>query len=109
MIEDFIDILNSFGLKDNKRKKMEIDIEKNYICDFLFIDNNKNGQKYKEIYDNYINKQNKVLKDLLNKRVVSGLFVCDCKIKKNIQQMKGGAIFTLKMPKKLDFISLLFD
>ena len=86
---------------------MKLDVEKNCICDFLLIDDNKYGQSYKEIYKIFIDKQNNELESLLDKKINSGEFNSNCKNKINVQQIKENEIFTL--PKKFDFIKVIFN
>ena len=57
LIQNFIKLYNDFDY-EYERKKLKLNVEKNYICDFLIIDDNKYGKSYMEIYKKYINKQN---------------------------------------------------
>ena len=83
---------------DEKKNQLKLNIEKNYICDFLLINDNKYGKSYREIYKKFIENQNKELELLLDKKIDSGIFNINCKSKVNIQQMKESEVFTL--PKK---------
>jgi hypothetical protein len=65
LIEDFIKLYKSFNLDDGNHNKLELDAEKNCICDFLLIDDNKYGKSYSKIYKNFIDKQNTQLENLL--------------------------------------------
>ena len=49
LIQDFIKLYNDFECEYGG-KKLELNGEKNYICDFLSIDDNKYGKSYIEIY-----------------------------------------------------------
>ena len=98
LIDDFIALYNSFGKVDEKKNQLKLNIEKNYICDFLLINDNKYGKSYREIYKKFIENQNKELELLLDKKIDSGIFNINCKSKVNIQQMKENELFTL--PKK---------
>ena len=98
LVDDFIILYNSLELSDEQGNKLELNMEKNCICDFLLIDDNKYGKSYTEIYKIFIENQNKELESLLDKKIDSGVFNINCKRKINIQQMKEKEIFTL--PKK---------
>ena len=98
LIDDFIVLYNNFGKLDEKKNELKLNIEKNYLCDFLLINDNKYGKSYREIYKKFIENQNKELEILLDKKIDSGVFNINCKRKINIQQMKESEIFTL--PKK---------
>ena len=97
LIEDFINLYNGFEC-EYEGEKLILNAEKNYISDFLLIDDNKYGKSYIEIYKEYINKQNKELEILLDKKIDSGEFNINCKNKINVQQLKESEIFNL--PKK---------
>ena len=98
LVDDFIALYNSFELSDNQGIKLELNVEKNCLCDFLLIDDNKYGKSYREIYKIFIESQNKELESLLDKKIDSGVFNINCKRKINVQQIKEKEIFTL--PKK---------
>ncbi len=111
LIDDFIDLYNSFELKvknnDGKVEKLELNINKNYICDFLLIDENKYGKTYKKIYEKYIEMQNKELENLLDIKIDKRIFNDNCKIRINAQQIKENEIFTFDLPKIFNFISVV--
>jgi hypothetical protein len=107
LIDDFIKLYKSFNLEDDKGNKLELDVEKNCICDFLLVDDNKYGKSYKKIYKRFIDKQNTELENLLDRKIEAGEFNNNCKNRINIQQMKENEIFTL--PKKFDFSSVIFN
>ena len=111
LIDDFIDLYNSLEIKvtnnDGKEEKLELDVNKNHICDFFLIDENKYGKSYKEIYKKYIKMQNKELEDLINKKIENRIFNENCKIKINVQQIKENEIFTFDIPKIFNFISVV--
>ena len=98
LVDDFIALYNSLELSDDQGNKLELNVEKNCICDFLLIDDNKYGKSYRDIYKIFIENQNKELENLLNKKIASGVFNINCKRRKNVQQIKENEIFTL--PKK---------
>ena len=99
-------LYNSLEFRDNEGNILELNVE-NKICDFLLIDDNKYGQSYKAIYKIFIDKQNKKLEGLLNKKISSGEFNNNCKNRINIQQIKENEIFALN--KKSNFIEILFN
>ena len=102
----FIVLYNSFEFRDNEGNILELNVE-NKICDFLLIDDNKYGQSYKAIYKIFIDKQNKELEGLLNKKISSGEFNNNCKNRINIHQIYENEIFALN--KKSNFIEILFN
>ena len=111
LIEDFIDLYNDFELmivnSDGKKEELRLDSNKNNICDFLLIDENKYGKSYKGIYQKYIEMQNKELESLLNIKIDKRIFNENCKIKINVQQIKENEIFTFDIPKIFNFISVV--
>ena len=44
LIDDFIKFYNALEIKDGKGNKLELNVEKNCIIDFLIIDDNKYGR-----------------------------------------------------------------
>ena len=80
----------------------------NPITDFLIIDN-EFGESYKNIYNNFINEQNKKLEKLLDEKIDQGIFDINCKNKINIQQINENEIFTLNLPKKISFLDILYN
>ena len=109
LIEDFIDLYNSLGEEDENGKTIELNIDKNCICDFLLIDDYKYGKSYKKIYETFIKKQNEELEELLNQKIKLGIFNDNCKNRISVQQIKDDEIFTFKIPKKFNFISVLCE
>ena len=110
LIEDFIDLYNSLGIKDsNDEEILNLDVNMNCISDFLLIDDNKFGKSYKKIYKKYIEMHNKELEDLFDIKINKGIFNNNCKIKVNVQQLKENEIFTFDPPKKFNFISVVFN
>ena len=107
LIDEFIKLYNSFDLKEGEGKNIELNIYKNYIYDFLLVDENKYGKTYKNIYEIFIKNQNKELENLLDKKIDKGIFNDNCKNRINIQQIKEDEIFTLDITKKFNFISVL--
>ena len=109
LIEDFIKLYNSLGEEDENGKTIELNIDKNFICDFLLIDDYKYGKSYKKIYKTFIKKQNEELEELLNQKIKLGIFNDNCKNRISVQQIKDDEIFTFKIPKKFNFISVLCE
>jgi len=110
LIEDFIDLYNDLEIieeNDGKKEKLKLNINKNYICDFLLLDENKYGRSYKKIYQKYIELQNKELENLLDIKIDKRIFNDNCKIKINVQQIKENEIFTFDIPKIFNFISVV--
>ena len=79
---------------------MELDVKKNCICDFLLVDDNKYGKKYRKIYNNFIEKQNGDLEIFLDKKINIGIFNNNCKNRISVQQLKENEIFTFNFPDK---------
>ena len=94
LIDDFIELYNSFDLEDDEKKALELNKEKNTIIDFLLIDDNKYGKSYKKIYMEFINKQNKSLESLLNEKIDTGIFNSKSKNRISVQKIKKSEIFT---------------
>ena len=107
LINNFIKLYNNFNLEDVKEGKLELNVEKNKICDFLLVDDNKYGRSYKKIYREFINEQNKELGNLLEKKYGTKDYGIGSKIKINIQQIKEDEIFVF--PKKFNFIDVIFN
>ena len=114
LIEKFIDIYNKFEFEckneNGESEKMKLDINKNYICDLILVNDNKYGKTYRLIYQTFIEKQNKELEDLLDKKINLGLFNNNCKNSVSAQQIKENEVFTFNIPKKkFDFIDVIFN
>ena len=107
LIDKFVELYNSFSIEDDKGEKLELDVEKNCIIDFLLIDDNKYGKSYKNIYKIFIDKQNNELENLLEIKIQSGEFNVKCKNRINVQQIKENEIFNLS--KKSDFTTIIFN
>ena len=94
MIDDFIELYNSFEIKDDERNNLELDKEKNSITDFLLIEDNIYGKSYKKIYKEFINRQNNSLEGLLNEKISTGVFYSKSKNRVSVQKIKENEIFT---------------
>jgi hypothetical protein len=92
-------------LPNKRRNNFELNVEKNCICDFLLLDDNKYGKSYREIYKTFIENQNKELESLINKKIESGVFNNNCKRKVNVQKIKESEIFYLPNKCKVLFNS----
>ena len=103
LIDKFVEIYNNFNLKH------ELKVSKNCIGDLVLDDNNKYGKTYIALYKKFAELQNDKLKDLINKKCVLGVFKSDCINKINIQQIKEDEIFTFNIPKKFNFINVVFN
>ena len=108
LIDDFIKLYNAFELEDDKGDKLKLNVEKNCVIDFLLIDDNKYGKSYKkDIYKIFIERQNNELEDLLDKKIISGEFNCNCKNRISVQQIKENEIFSLT--RKFNFTKVIFN
>ena len=107
LINDFIDFYNHLEIKDDNGNKLQLDLEKNYIIDFLLTDENKYKKSYINIYNIFIDKQNKELESLFDKKINSGELDVKCKNKINVHQIKENEIFSLT--KKFNFNEIIFN
>ena len=107
LIDDFIELYNSFEIEDDKGNKLILNKDKNCIIDFLLIDDNDYGKSYRKIYKEFANKQNNELESLLDIKFKSGEFNSNCKNKINIQQIKENEIFSFT--KKSKFNKVIFN
>jgi hypothetical protein len=113
LIDDFIKFYNKLKIKENKDNKnsnvIKLKEDKNHLCDFVLDDNNKIGKTYKNIYKEFINKQNKEIENILYLKIMAGTSDSKSIKRKNIQQIKEDEIFTLKVSKKFSFINVIFN
>ena len=100
LIDSFIEFYNGLKIVDNNGNELELNVEKNFIIDFLIIDDNKYGKSYKEIYKIFVDKQNNELKGLLNLKISSGELNPSCKKSINVQQVKENEIFSFNKEKE---------
>ena len=107
LIDEFVIFYNSLELEDDKGKKLELNVEKNCIIDFLIIDDNKYGKSYKDIYKIFIDKQNNELENLFDIKIKSGEFNGNCKNRIKVQQIKDNEIYSLT--KKFNFTKVIFN
>ena len=102
------ELINSFINFYNKIYKTVILSENNKMCDF-FIDDNNINKYYKEIYLQFIKKQNKEIKDLLKIKIEEGIFNSNSLDKVYIQNITEDYIFLLKMRENYSFIDIIFN
>ena len=107
LIDEFIEFYNDLEIRDDNGNELKLDKEKNKIIDFLLIDDNEYGKSYKKMYKVFINKNNKELEDLLDKKINKGVFNYNCKNKIRIQQVKENEIFSLS--KNCKFNKVIFN
>ena len=107
-IDNFIKIYNNFKLED-KGKKLKLNANENSISDFFLYDDNKYGKSYKEIYREFIKKQNEKLEELLDLKIKNYTLKSTSKIKINIQQIKEKEIFTYDTHNNFNFTDIIFN
>ena len=107
-IDNFIKIYNSFKLED-KGKKLKLNANENSISDFFLYDDNKYGKSYKEIYKEFIKRQNEKLEELLDLKIKNYTLKSTSKIKINIQQIKEKEIFTYDTHNNFNFTEIIFN
>ena len=103
LINKFIELYNKFECKYK-----DLNIDKNYLCDFVLDENNKYGKTYKKIYKEFTEQQNEKLKTL-DIKSKQGKFNSNCLMKINIQKIKEEEIFSYKIFKKLNFYEVMFN
>ena len=110
LIDNFIKLYNNFELEDKEKKiKLKLNANKNYLCDFFLYDDNHYGKSYKKIYEEFIKKQNKELEYLFDIKCHDGVLGGNCKNKISVQQIKKNEIFTYNIQNNFNFIEILFD
>ena len=82
---------------------------KNKLSDFLLDPESEYGKSYENILQKFINRQNDELTDLLEKKIIGGIFDVNCENKINIQQIKEDEIFTLNAPDLFSFLNEAFN
>ena len=118
LINDFIKFYNKLKIKcsiDDASKDVEdkdfieLNADKNHLCDFFIDDNNEIGKTYKDIYKKFIKKQNDEVETLLDIKIISGVFDSNCTNKINVQQIRKEEIFTIKLPENFSFNNIIFN
>ena len=89
--------------KNNEKFFIKLSI-KNPISDFFLDSKTEYGKIYKKILQKFIERQNKELSALLNKKISEGKIDTNNLNKINIQQMKDNEIFTFNSIDKFSFI-----
>jgi hypothetical protein len=99
--DNFIEFYNK-SKTEIEGKKLELNNENN-LCDFFINENNNYGKSYKKIYKEFINQQhNEKIEKILNMKNIN-------LNKINIQQINEKEILTLKLPKDISFIDIVFN
>jgi hypothetical protein len=98
-INKFIKFYNSLNIDDNELKP------ENTLNKFFVDDTNKYG----EIYNNFIEQYNPILKKLLETKIEKGLLDADYEGYSDIQKINEKELFTFNLPKKNPFIEILFN
>ena len=80
LIDDFINLYNDFNMKDYISNKLELNKNTNCIF-FLVIDDNKYGNFYIKIYQEFIAKQNHEKKSLIKIKIIQEYSILIVKIK----------------------------
>ena len=105
-VEKFIKFYNS--LEINKKKKITLSNE-NKLFEFFIDDSNPFGQSYIDIYNKFIELQNKAVEPLLNIKIENDIFDPYCKKEISIQNVQEDEIFSLCLPQKQPFIDIIFN
>ena len=108
LINEFITFYNKLKIKDKNKNLIQLS-EESKLSNFFIDDKNEVGKSYKNIYQKFIEQQNKDIKELLDIKINDEIFDVSCKNKVNIQNIKESEIFTLNFPKNLSFINIAFE
>ena len=108
LIDKFIRFYNNLKRIDSKGNIIKLN-NKNPLSYFVLDDNNEIGKTYKDIYKIYIEKQNKEIEELLEIKIIAGIFNSNCTNRINIQQIKEDEIFTFNVPEKFSFVNEIFN
>jgi hypothetical protein len=111
LIDDFINFYNKLKIEDSKDNKniIELKFDENHLSDFVLDENNEIGKTYKDIYKKFIRKQNDEVENLLDIKIIAGVFDSNCSNKINVQQIRKEEIFTIKIPEQFSFTNILFN
>ena len=108
MIKRFITFYNNLEIKDSKGNLINLDENTNNISDFFIDENNRFGKSYKDIYKNFIKKQNEEIDNLLEIKINKEIFDKNCKNKINIQEINENDIFSFNSINDFCFTKLIF-
>ena len=108
IIDNFIKFYNDLKKKNEKKKSLKLDIESK-LSDFFVDDNTDIGKSYKEIYQEFIKKQNAELEPLLKIKIDKEIFDKNCRKKVNVQNINENEIFTLNLPNNFSFTDIAFN
>ena len=106
-INKFIKFYNS--LESNKNTLSFDNKLYQFFIDDSNKDNNNIGQSYIDIYNKFIEIQNKAVKPLLDIKIENDIFDINCIKEVNIQNVKEDEIFSLELPKKHPFLDIIFN
>ena len=108
-IDNFIKFYNQLKMTDNNGKEIQLKVDKHHLSDFVLDNNNEIGKTYKDIYAVFIKKQNEEIEELLDLKIMDGIFNSNCTNRINVQQIKEDEIFTFNIPDKFSFIDVIFN
>ena len=106
--KDFFNLYNDFKKKSDTKKLLKLD-EKKELINFFVDENTDIGKSYKEIYEEFIKRQNSELLPLLKLKIEKEIFEKSCLQKINIQNINEDEIFTLQLPQNFSFIEIAFN
>ena len=108
IIDNFIKFYNDLKKKNETKKILQLDIE-NKLSNFFLDDNTDIRKSYKEIYQEFLKKQNAELEPLLKVKIDKEIFDKNCTKKINVQNISENEIFTLNLPKNFSFTDIAFN
>lgn len=107
-IKKFINFYNDLNLKGINNEKLTLS-EENKLADFFVDDNNKYGKSYKQIYAEFIKKQNDEISALLDNKIEQEVFERNCKDKINIQSANSNEVFITTLSDKFSLDEVVFN
>jgi len=108
-IKNFIEFYNGLKLENESGKNLlQLSEENSELADFFIDDDNEIGKSYKFIYNQFIEKQNKEISDLLDNKIQKGIFERDCKNKISIQSANKNEIFITNLSEKFSIVEVVF-
>ena len=106
LFNSFITFYNKLGLNINGQMlKLS---ENSKLFEFFIDDDNNIGKSYKDIYFQFIRNQNNQISNLIDIKIIKGIFNEDSRNKVNIQNIKESEIFSFNL-KKHFFIDSVFN